>query len=326
MNSEEFVKMMLLDGCFVLEFMNSTICRKRYWGQNEDDWMDDTLLCGLLYDLKSDSTMFENQLPFFVRQKLFRQNEPPPSMNFMASMAHLFIATTGRYHLHCSEVDNTHKVRHLVDLLRFYYIPSSPDTEEYKNYKKTKRNKYINIPTITELCEAGVKLQRADETNSLMDFSFKNGLLKIPPFNIHINFEIQIRNLIVSEILHGGSDQKFIFYYLALLDDLINTEKDVSILVKKKIITNEIGGNDEQISELINNLRLNAPTFSPKYYYSNMSKDLNEYCNKWWHRSMAPLRRDYFNTPWASISFVAATVLLLLTLLQTLFSAPSILH
>ncbi|KGN44649.1 UPF0481 protein At3g47200 [Cucumis sativus] len=331
MNREEFVKMMLLDSCFILEFMNSTVCRLRYWGQNEDHWMNDTLLCGLLFGLKRDLSMFENQLPFFPLQELFylsfnRQNvtNPPSPIIFLTSMAHLFIATTGGYQLRCNVLDDTHKVRHLVDLLRFYYIPS-PDTEEYKSYEAEKSS-YINTPTISELCEAGVQIQRADDAKSLLDFNFKDGVLKIPPFNIHIEFEIQIRNLIVSEIFHDTDDSKFIFDYIALLDDLINTEKDVSILVKEKILTNEIGGSDEPVYKLINDLRLNAPTFPLAYYYSNMSKDLNEHCRKWWNRSLASLRRDYFNNPWASISFVAATVLLILTLLQTLFSAPAFFH
>lgn len=101
-----------------------------------------------------------------------------------------------------------------------------------------------------------------------MDFTLKNVVLKIPPFIIHSNFEIHIRNLIVSEIFSAGTtDYKHVFHYFGLLDGLINTDRDVSILVKEKIITNDIGGSDQQVLELINNLRLNAPTFPPNFYF-----------------------------------------------------------
>ncbi|XP_038899472.1 UPF0481 protein At3g47200-like [Benincasa hispida] len=324
MNKQNFAKMMLLDGCFILEFLNIT---NDLYIEDDEKWIDDgSLIYRILYDVERDLTIYENQLPFFVLQQLydllpFPPENDDPAVHFMECMSKLFIATTTGYSYHYNA---TTEVRHLVDLLKFYFIPS-PDTDEYKKFKESEEESYLESPNLTKLCEAGVKVQKADEAKSMMDFSFKNGILKIPPTIIHNVFEIHIRNLIVSEIV--SEDETYLFHYVALLDDLIDTEKDVSILVKEKIISNTSGCSDQQVAELINNLRLNAPTFPDKcYYYNHMSKELNDYCNKWWHRSMASLRRDYFNTPWASISFFAATFLLILTFLQTLFSTPFIFY
>ncbi|CAL9028825.1 unnamed protein product [Prunus brigantina] len=56
------------------------------------------------------------------------------------------------------------------------------------------------------------------------------------------------------------------------------------------------------------------------YYYSGLSDDVNNYYKTNWHKFMETLRRDYFSTPWRIISFVAAFILLVLTLVQTLYT------
>ncbi|XP_038896405.1 UPF0481 protein At3g47200-like [Benincasa hispida] len=336
MNKQDFAKMMLLDGCFILEFMNSTNYMDSLLSKGDhEEWIDGVLLIGVMDDVERDLIIFENQLPFFVLQQLYElsfsstKKSKDLTVNFMEWMAELFISTTSGYALPFKE---TTKVRHVVDLLRFYYIPS-PETDEYNKFNDNEGIYSYQSPTITKLCETGIKVQRAMEADSMMDFSFKNGVLKIPPFRIHTNFEIQIRNLIVSEIFNVVEGKKYIFHYLLLLDDLIKTEKDVSILMKEKIIINETDGSAEQVLKLIHNLHLIAPSYRPQSYFNNMSRDLDNYCEKRWQRSMASLRRsmaslkrDYFSTPWAFISFLAATFLLILSLLQTLFSAPSIFH
>lgn len=63
-NNQDFVKILLLHGCFLLEFnyMDSTVCNKRFLGQGgEPLWIDhDKLFCGLMYDFIPNLTMFEN--------------------------------------------------------------------------------------------------------------------------------------------------------------------------------------------------------------------------------------------------------------------------
>ncbi|KAK1279526.1 hypothetical protein QJS04_geneDACA004578 [Acorus gramineus] len=57
-----------------------------------------------------------------------------------------------------------------------------------------------------------------------------------------------------------------------------------------------------------------------------MIVDVNKYCNSKTHRWRAVLARDYFNSPWAIISVVAAFILLGLTLLQTFYTMYAYYH
>lgn len=135
MNKQDFAKMILSDGCFILEFMNSIILHSCF-GEVDEDWIDYLLLSGLMFDLKRDLTMFENQLPFSVLQQLFdllpfpqNNNEKDPTIYFMECMEKLFTATTVQYEFPSSLISSSkHNVKHLVDLLRLFYEPS-PETE-----------------------------------------------------------------------------------------------------------------------------------------------------------------------------------------------------
>ncbi|XP_022131633.1 UPF0481 protein At3g47200-like [Momordica charantia] len=270
--------------------------------------------------------MLENQLPFFVLQALF-DLLPPHTMKDDISFVQLtgnFLSKglIGGYELP-DDVSSTGEVKHLVDLLSFYYVPSA-DTEEDSQNSEIENREFLLPPTITQLSEAGVKVKKEIGAKSLMDISFKNGVLQIPPFEIHDDFEIYVRNLMAFEQyrVQGSAGERYVAHYIEFLDGLISTEKDVALLVKEEIIINHIGGSDKEVSELFNNL-CKYTHIPDDFYYYGTSKNLHDHCKKWWHRSKATLRRDYFNSPWASISVVAATFLILLALLQTIFTAIS---
>ncbi|KAF5464937.1 hypothetical protein F2P56_014974 [Juglans regia] len=67
---DEFVEMMLLDGCFIIELLCKSCGKVRKEGRDpifDMDWMFDSIVRDLL--------LFENQLPFFVLTKLFEMSE-----------------------------------------------------------------------------------------------------------------------------------------------------------------------------------------------------------------------------------------------------------
>ncbi|XP_029128327.1 UPF0481 protein At3g47200 [Cajanus cajan] len=95
-------------------------------------------------------------------------------------------------------------------------------------------------------------------------------------------------------------------------------EKDVNILIDKKIITNWIGDKNVVLN-LFNNLGfIGMPYFNSKYL--SICKSLNSFYENPCNQYKITLRREYFNTPWKTASTVAAIVLLLLTLIQTICS------
>jgi hypothetical protein len=68
---DEFVEMMLLDECFIIELF-----RKFAWTNLRDDQCDPIFrLDWMFFDLKCDLLLFENQIPFFLLTKLFEMTK-----------------------------------------------------------------------------------------------------------------------------------------------------------------------------------------------------------------------------------------------------------
>ena len=99
----------------------------------------------------------------------------------------------------------------------------------------------------------------------------------------------------------------------------ISTAKDVKIFCESGILINYLG-DEEVVAKMINRLG-DSVCLPPTNNYSEIRKNVNEYCDRPWNKWMANLWHNYFNTPWAIISFFAALLLLLFITAQTVFSA-----
>jgi len=89
----------------------------------------------------------------------------------------------------------------------------------------------------------------------------------MPCFHVHDLTEIYMRNILAFEGCHiSDRDSAYISQYLTILDFLTITEKDVSILVDKKIIVNWMG-DANLVATMVNNLCKNVsmPTLNSKY-------------------------------------------------------------
>ncbi|KAI5354958.1 PREDICTED: UPF0481 [Prunus dulcis] len=107
------------------------------------------------------------------------------------------------------------------------------------------------------------------------------------------------------------------------MDEFVNTEKDVEFLLKDGIVKNMLGDYNE-VCTLINNLGKGIAVYRESFYFATLSERLNSYCRKPWNKWKENLRQHYFNTPWATISFIAAVLLLILTCIQAVCSIISV--
>lgn len=143
--------------------------------------------------------------------------------------------------------------------------------------------------------------------------------MQIPPLTIEDRTESFFRNLIVYEQYDNDNTFTFVTDYVKFMDCLINSPKDVEILCRFGIIENWLG-NDEVVSDIFSNITDAVTGPNTQFRYAAMFEKVNRHCNKQANRWMAKLRRNYLNSPWAIISVFAAFVLLVLTLLQTVFT------
>jgi hypothetical protein len=105
------------------------------------------------------------------------------------------------------------------------------------------------------------------------------------------------------------------------MDQLIDSPEDVGLLVGKEIITHWLG-NDAAVSDMINKLCENIS--DPYTYYGDRCKNMNDHYKSRFNRAKATLKLVYFPNVWRGTGTVAAAILLILTLIQTITSVKSV--
>ncbi|KAI3961348.1 hypothetical protein MKX01_007062 [Papaver californicum] len=313
LNSNEFVEMMVIDALFMIElFIKSA-------GDFKDIERDDPIFGNIwvLPSLVRDLVLLENQLPMAVLNCLFnvpalKKELHGVSVNILSLKFFDQLMPRGK------EVIQTrfssYEGKHLFDLLgkTFHDSLSAPKGKVMKNPWKC-------IPSVTELKRGGVKFTKSSTNGSFLDIKFKDGVMEIPPIIVQDQTDTLLRNLIASEQCCDGH-VTYMTSYAFFMDSLINTGEDVGVLRKQGIMTNYLG-DDEYVADLFN--KLCCEVTLANFYYSELCDQVNTYYKTRRHVWRATLKRDYFNSPWAIVSFVGAIILLVLTFIQTLIAILS---
>ncbi|PIA28672.1 hypothetical protein AQUCO_06800092v1 [Aquilegia coerulea] len=313
--SNELVKIMLLDSCFLIEYFIKYKYRNL---RNKDDPLFQIDI--LRSDVKRDTVLIENQLPFFILEHLF--NAMNVAGQFGAGNHSFLLLVLNFYGKCCQDVVlhfSTHQVRHFVDLLLYFYIPADARMEPKGNDENR-----IYIPNATALHDAGVKFR--NNTNSqvkcILDVKFSNGMLEMPMIEVCDTTESELRNMIAFEQCISG-DTRYLSDYVTLMDCLIDTPNDAALLRKYEIINNMLG-NNEAVKQVFNKLGKCIALRKESFYFSRLLEDVNAYYNTRWHVWKATLTRNYFNSPWSITSVIAAVILLILAFIQTVCSIGSL--
>ncbi|KAF9592585.1 hypothetical protein IFM89_016036 [Coptis chinensis] len=309
--SDEFVTMMLLDGCFIIEFFLKAIFPK-------DKYDPVKRSCSLRDSVYRDILLLENQLPYFVLNNLYNLVNGPEKRCSIFSFHQLTLRHL-KYLLKMGQPDHFIRsscddIKHLLDILLVYFVPSTT------RIQTTETAKVRTIPSATTLHESGVKFNTGT-TNCFLDITFTYGVIHIPTMTVDDGTELVFRNLIAMEQSQEDTTN-FIGDYFDILDSLVNTANDVAFLQFNGFIENGLGSNEE-VAQMINNINNGViATPSKSHYYGALMQDLNDYyrCHQW----MAKLRRDYLNNPWTIRSLCAAFFLLVCTLIQTVCSVISV--
>ncbi|RHN49990.1 hypothetical protein MtrunA17_Chr6g0452611 [Medicago truncatula] len=301
---DELVKLILIDSAFIIQL---------FWRYYYDrrcilfkPWLDN----GIRYDL----WLLENQLPFFVIEKIYSLS----LTNVPTTMIHSFLKLTIHYfgYYNKSKLDfdkGDISISHFTDLIRIFHLqhPIESRPSRVREWMK-------HPPSATELLEAGVRFKVNTESKCLLDLRFSGGVLEIPQLLVADSTETLFRNMVALEQCHYPDDS-YITDYRSVLDYLINTAKDVDILVQSEILENMLGDSDS-VANLFNGLGKDIIRSTISSQFSILGKDLNAYCKNPWHKLKATLRRDYCKTPWQTAASIAGILLLALTLLQTVCS------
>ncbi|VAI77919.1 unnamed protein product [Triticum turgidum subsp. durum] len=182
--------------------------------------------------------------------------------------------------------------------------------------ERTGSTAYV-MPSAMEIYEAGIHFKVSD-TDSLLDVHFEHGVLSMPAIRVDDRTEKKFLNLMAFERLHPGAGND-VTAYVIFMDNIISSAKDVALLRSKNII--ECGlGSDEEVAKLLNNTLNKGGVMSPSSRLHDVQRRVKAHCRMRWNRWRANFFQRYLRNPWVFISLVAAVVLLVATLLQTVYT------
>jgi hypothetical protein len=306
--SDDYVKMILLDACFIIvAFLIFYMPTESGWECDEEDTI-------LRSNLRHDLLLVENQLPFFVIDGLF--NLAFASYSDYPTFTWLAFRFFNCYNTQKMSPNPNLKIMHFVDLLRTFFLPQ-PD----KLPKRNRGQRVEHLYTASQLHEAGVKF-KVSSSKCLFDLKFTNGVLEIPCIQLKNFTECFFQNIIALEQFYYPRD-RYVSDYICILNFLIDTTKDVDLLVQKRILVN-VSGDSNTVATLVNNLNKHASVLNTNFDYCRLYEDLNAFYEDPWHSRKATLRRDYFSNPWRTTASIAAIILLVLTFIQTICSIISL--
>ncbi|KAL3380072.1 hypothetical protein AABB24_000608 [Solanum stoloniferum] len=183
-NDSQFCQMLLLDGCFVVEFIREC-CEMCPEGEEEII----SFASYICHQIFRDLMLLENQLPFFVLNKLHDMTKQADELPLLLLVNDSIIFFVDLSNMISESFKNTKdSIKHLLHAV---HIASCHGQHPKKNLKyDIKRNKAM--PNATELSQAGVSFVKAglhdklgDKTSLFDSIKFENGLMTIPCFRVY---------------------------------------------------------------------------------------------------------------------------------------------
>ncbi|XP_030532139.1 UPF0481 protein At3g47200-like [Rhodamnia argentea] len=345
MSSDEFVQMMVLDGCFVIELLRGYEQGFEKLGYPCNDPIFSTWGSMLKTRIMRDMILLENQIPFFILDRL---------LGLQLGLADLELRVHGMvlnfFHSEIGgrlELDPSPNQLHCLKVLWWSLLPR--DLEQKKT-QEWAHNREQLIPCLTVLRESGIKLRRGyGSVLGDIRFMYKDGILEIPKLMIHDGTRSLFLNLIAFEQSQFDCGNH-ITSYVIFMHRLMNSPEDVRYLYKHEIIEHCLGS-DAEVADLFNRLCRELAFNICDSYLDALSSDLADYyfgsipnfpnscvavikviylvcvrslgarsLARKWRGWRAILKNKYFDNPWSIISIIAAFVLLVLTSAQTFYA------
>lgn len=333
-NDEQLAKMIFLDGCFILQFLFCLYMKPANLKMSSHN-------AALV---KKDLFLLENQLPFEVLTKLASFRNPdqkawtkiftafcdqvrafPGGTELKGKITKFFRELQKSLTTRNSEAPYQPAAAHLLELLHKRFCSgtivsenSEKTLERFSSWNSNSQMNCYRYYPAEELRNIGIHF-KPSKTDLFTDVQFKRGWLiarslYIPPLRIDNSTRSLLLNLVAYETCHAASNESRVTSYVCFMDSLIDTHRDVQVLRSKGVLLNTLGS-DEQAAELFNQIA--SHLIPDPYAYiqvkSSIEKEHRKVIRKW----VAMWLRVYFKSPWTFIAFVAATITIILTAIQT---------
>ncbi|XP_044482181.1 UPF0481 protein At3g47200-like [Mangifera indica] len=205
LDSDAYVGMILRDAIFIIElFMRND-------GEHESDFFIN--ISAEMFALQLDLLLLENQLPYFLLEKLYSLLVPDGEsfrklcLNFFSDQ--MFFPDDPK------EEKLKNGFEHFTDMQRAALVG---DFER-------KESTFRHLPCATKLQESGVKFRCASKERCPLEIEFKQGELRMPELSVFHETDTILRNIMALEQCRYH-DSLFVCSYVQLLDFLIEDKRD----------------------------------------------------------------------------------------------------
>ena len=180
---------------------------------------------------------------------------------------------------------------------------------------KGRRDEFV--PSATELDQAGIQFARS-ATRCLHDIHFLRGVLYIPEFAVDMTTEHKLLSLMAFERLHPDVGANEVTAYVFFMDNVIKSAADANLLSSRGVVSNGMGS-DKEVAKMFNRLG-NRAVLDKRSPLRAVHGEVNAYRATRWNEWRASLIQNHAGNPWAVISLAAAVFLLVLTVVQTVYT------
>ncbi|XP_052165443.1 UPF0481 protein At3g47200-like [Oryza glaberrima] len=327
----EFAEMLLLDGCFIVEFF-----------LKGEDRAADALVdaAWAMQNVYNDLFLLENQLPFFVVERFYDIATGGLGRDYLVTnlLAKYLTMDTPQDAATARPPDG--EILHLLHLYYHWFLPPEDRTSDSGGAAAGKEEeedeafwdewlaKPIHervpwqMPPATELQDAGVTFRAKASPRSLVDVTFdrRGGVMEIPTAENYAN-RAMLANLVAYEQSRGRREMQRVASYALLMASLADGRRDAEALHRAGVLA---GGDVDEAAAFY--AHLCPPPEAVNNCYGEVYGGVREYCGRSWNRHRAVLAHDYFSNPWTSMSAAAAVLLLLLTVVQTVYTVLPYYH
>ena len=341
LDDNAFTEMMLLDGCFILQFI---FCFLR---EPQNLKLSNRVLA---YFVKRDLFLLENQLPYEVLAKLmslgFSDAEGKKLMeDFMEEVRGLpgdksrdkengkgldcrfwswqpapKINNQPRQIPQPGEITQPGEIpqpqpqpMHLLDYFHNRFMggrgqenPSAKGYGQWSSYR-----------SVMELKSVGIHF-RPSKTDMYTDLQYKStlhrGTVTLPRIVIDDFTKSLLLNLLAHEACPGTAEGFWVTSYVYFMDSLIDHSEDVKELRRKGILLNALGS-DQEVADLFN--EISSFMVFDHNVYGDVKSRIESHCKDVTKKWVAEWLHDHFSSPWTIWAFLGAIVALVLTFIQT---------
>ncbi|KAI5083753.1 hypothetical protein GOP47_0003496 [Adiantum capillus-veneris] len=200
----------------------------------------------------------------------------------------------------------------------------TPDSAEVLLQNARTRRSIFNpvldpsLPTASRLARCGVRFQRCHK-DATISFDSKNAVLCLPRITVSDTAVRVLHNLLAYEATLRHPQEYSVVSYVHLMDCLIDTAHDVQLLEDAGVLCNKLGS-DEEVASMWNKLCVSV-SYRNTPSHSAIMTQLETLSKKRWNRWKANFKELYWERqPWLLLSIVAASLLFILSLLQTIYT------